>query len=613
MAKRVIGACVGGLLFSFAAVATVAAPPIAIELDTVASGLASPIRLTHAGDGSGRLFIADQAGLIRIVENGVLLPTPFLDITSKLPTLGGFYDERGLLGLAFHPDYANNGRFFVRYSTPRAGDPAEVCNDPGGFIVGCHTEVLAEYSVSVGDPNIADPSSEIIHISVDEPQFNHNSGCVTFGPDGYLYFTLGDGGGANDGLADVPPTHGPIGNGQNIETLLGSMIRIDVDSPPDPGLTYAIPADNPFVGVTGRDEIFAWGFRNPFSFSFDDGPGGDGSLYVDDVGQDLFEEVNLVVKGGNYGWVIREGLHCFDPFNTLVPPAVCSAVGPVLGDPLIDPVMEYLQPLPCTVDADCAAFGVTCASNGLCDNEGGISVISGSVYRGSQNPALVGQYVFGDFSNNFVIPGGRLYHFDIDGPDAFVRREFCIAPDGAPLDQFVKGFGEDEDGEIYVLASDTLGPHGTEGIVYRMTNASSEDCNGNDLADACEPDGDGDGLIDDCDGCPADPNKTDPGQCGCGTSETDSDSDGTPNCIDGCPNDPGKTDPGICGCGVSDILDADGDGVPDCVDQCPGVDDADFAPECVGAIPTVSMWGLIVLALVLLIGGKIAFRDRQTA
>ncbi|MGD8395166.1 MAG: PQQ-dependent sugar dehydrogenase, partial [Candidatus Eiseniibacteriota bacterium] len=304
-----------------------------VELETVASGLVAPVGVTHAGDGSGRLFIVEQSGQIRIVDNGVLLPTPFLDIADKLPELNTFYDERGLLGLAFHPDYTMNGRFFVRYAAPRDGAPGEPCFDTSR---GCHMEVLAEYAVSPGDPNQADPNSERILFTVDEPQFNHNAGDIAFGPDGLLYFGLGDGGGANDGLHEDPPTHGPIGNGQNIETALGSMLRIDVDRE-EPPLPYGIPPDNPFANVTGVDEIYAYGFRNPFKHSFDDGPGGDGALWVADVGQNLFEEIDLVELGGNYGWVIREGFSCFDPFNPEMPPMDCPEVGPH-GEPLLDPI-----------------------------------------------------------------------------------------------------------------------------------------------------------------------------------------------------------------------------------------------------------------------------------
>jgi glucose/arabinose dehydrogenase len=429
-------------------------------LELVASGLISPVLLTHAGDGSGRLFVVDQVGTIRIIDdNGTLLPTPFLDLTAALPTLGTVFDERGLLGLAFHPDYASNGRFFVRYSVPRAGDPAEPCNDPGGFIVGCHSEVLSEFAVSA-DPNVADAASEILLYSSDQPQFNHDAGHVAFGPDGFLYFGLGDGGGANDGLADVPVTHGPIGNGQNIETDLGSMIRIDVDGTPEPGLPYAIPGDNPFVGVTGVDEIYAYGLRNPYRFSFD---AQCGDLYVADVGQDLFEELNLVQLGGNYGWVTREGMHCFDPLAPNMPPATCATTGP-LGEPLIDPVSEYSHA------------------------EGGTAIIGGYVYRGFEFPQLQGKYVYGDFSADFG-PTGRLYYLDTEGLDAFELVQFQLGVPDAPLGEFLKGLGEDEAGELYVLTSLDLPPSGTSGSVYRLTVCCED-------VDRCA-DTDQDGVTDD--------------------------------------------------------------------------------------------------------------------
>jgi glucose/arabinose dehydrogenase len=441
-----------GLVSSSWSAATFGGVPqgdIVIKLETVASGLVAPLSVTHAGDGSGRLFIVEQSGQIRIVEDDVLLPAPFLDIADLLPDLGGFFDERGLLGLAFHPNYSNNGRFFIRHSIPREGDPDEPCNDPDGFIVGCHSEVVAEYSVSDDDANLADPDSGVILFSVDEPQFNHDGGDVAFGPDGMLYFALGDGGGAHDGLADMPPSHGPTGHGQNIETALGAMLRIDVDSPPQDPLLYAIPADNPFVGGPGLDEIYAYGMRNPYRFSFDNGPGGDGALYLADVGQNLFEEVNIVVNGGNYGWVIREGFHCFDPFDPTNPPNVCPDTGP-LGEPLIDPIAAYSHP-----------------GSGF-DPEGGITVIGGFVYRGSRSPGLDGTYVFGDFAQAFVQPTGRLYYLAQPSPGELEIQQFQIGVDNDPYGLFLKGFGEDEDGEIYTCGSTALAPFGDTGVVQRI-------------------------------------------------------------------------------------------------------------------------------------------------
>jgi hypothetical protein len=231
---------------------------------------------------------------------------------------------------------------------------------------------------------------------------------------------------------------------------------------------YSIPGDNPFVGGPGLDEIWAFGFRNPFTFFFDDGPGGDGAIYLGDVGQELFEELNIVTVAGNYGWVIREGFHCFDPLNPTIPPSTCPTIGTVLGDPLIDPLLEYLQPLACTTDADCAPYGVDCGNNGLCLNEGGVSIIVGQIYRGSQFPALVGKLVFGDFAANFASPSGRLYYTEVTGPAAFERRQFSLWPNNAPLGRFLKGMGRDEDGELYVCVSQALAPTGTSGEVLRI-------------------------------------------------------------------------------------------------------------------------------------------------
>ncbi len=223
----------------------------------MASGLIAPALLTHASDCSERLFVIDKVGSIRIIQNGVLLPTPLLDLkaTGDVVTVSAGYDERGLLGLAFHPKYKNNGRFFVRYSKARTGAAGQPCF---GTSRGCHEEILAEYHVSVENLNVADPTGVIL-FRVDKPQFNHDGGDVAFGPDGFLYFSLGDGGGANDGLADVPPSHEPIENGQNIDVPLGKMLRIDVNN----GAPYTIPADNPFVGGPGLDENYAYGSATP--------------------------------------------------------------------------------------------------------------------------------------------------------------------------------------------------------------------------------------------------------------------------------------------------------------------------------------------------------------
>jgi glucose/arabinose dehydrogenase len=402
---------------------------ITIHLQQIAGGLASPIYLTHAGDGSGRLFVVDQTGLILVLRDGKLLPRPFLDLRSKTVAINPGYDERGVLGIAFHPQYASNGRFFVRYSVPRDGAPDEPCADPTGFIVGCHKEVLSEFHVS-SDPDAADPASETELFSVDKPQFNHNAGQVLFGPDGFLYFSLGDGGGANDGLADNPPSHGPTGNAQNLQVALGKLHRIDVDG----AKPFQVPPDNPFVGMNALESIWAYGLRNPYRFSFD--RGGAHELFLADVGQDLFEEVDLMVKGGNYGWPIHEGLHCFDPFHTTTPPETCPTAG------FIDPLAEY-------------------------DHNQGIAAIGGFVYRGSRFPELVGKYVFADLTSGFSVAEGKLLYIDMAGDRSKIF-SFLLGASHLPLGLAVKGLGEDEAGEIYVLASTNVGPGGTGGQIYRI-------------------------------------------------------------------------------------------------------------------------------------------------
>jgi glucose/arabinose dehydrogenase len=320
------------------------------------------------------------------------------------------YDERGLLGLTFHPDYASNGRFFVYYSSPKSAPGVD------------HESVLATYSVSTNNPNLADPSSAQILLRVDQPEFNHNGGTLAFGPDRYLYLALGDGGGGGD-------LHGPYGNAQNLSNLLGKILRIDVDSAPP----YAIPPDNPFAATPGADEIFAFGFRNPWKFSFD--RGGSNALWVADVGQQLWEEINDVRLGGNYGWRILEGHHAYDP-------TVATTVGVAIAT-LDAPLHEYRHgPL-------------------------GISIIGGAVYRGPLYPELVGRYVFGDFSTSFGAPDGALFYLQESRPGIWQRFTFEL-PGSTRLNRYVKGFGEDELGNLYLLSTTRLGPSGSSGDVRRL-------------------------------------------------------------------------------------------------------------------------------------------------
>ncbi len=403
-----------------------------IGLELVAEGFTSPLGLIPSNDGTGRKFVIDQAGLIRIIDReGNLLEGGFLDLRDHMVELRTGFDERGLLGLAFHPDFGENGRFFVHYSAPlREGGPAEWD----------HTSTIAEIRVDDNDPNVADIDSKRIIIEVDQPQFNHNGGHLAFGPDGYLYIALGDGGGAND----VGLGHPDIGNGQDTSTLLGSILRIDVDG----AEPYSVPRDNPFVGEEGLDEIFAYGLRNPYHISFD--RGGANDLFVADVGQDLWEEVNIVTRGGNYGWNIREGMNCFDPERPADPPAECPMVG-VSGELLIDPILEYRN----------------------ARNEGiGIAIVGGYLYRGNSIPGLTGSYLFADWSRGFGEGDGSVFAAERENGE-WVWREFFVSNERGDgrLGLFITGVGEDHDGELYLLTTENAGPSGETGKVYRIVSA----------------------------------------------------------------------------------------------------------------------------------------------
>ena len=353
----------------------------ALVLEVVSTVLDQPVFLTAAPGDNSRMFVVERPGIIRIIRNGSVVETPFLDITN-LTSLAG---ERGLLSFAFHPQYNQNGQFFVYYTD--VGD--------GG------TRVV-RYNVS-GDPDVADPSSARLILAVDQPFDNHNGGQVAFGPDGMLYIGLGDGGSGGD----------PLGNGQDLSTLLGNILRLDVDG----GDPFAIPLDNPHVGdPNARDEIWAAGLRNPWRFSFDRETG---DLYIADVGQDEVEEVDVqraVSSGGeNYGWNTMEGSRCFLSTN-------CDTSGLTL------PVLEYLH-----------------------NASGGCSVTGGYVYRGARIPELAGRYLYGDFCSEFV------RSFLYDGSTATDRLDHSseLVPGGG-----ISSFGEDANGEIYVLT--------IEGGVFRI-------------------------------------------------------------------------------------------------------------------------------------------------
>ncbi|MFC1636724.1 PQQ-dependent sugar dehydrogenase [Planctomycetota bacterium] len=419
--------------------------PIQIDLETIAAGLTAPVDLLPDPEVSDRLYAVDQAGKVHVIHEGMLQTEPFLDVTDRivqpLGILGSFdvddYDERGLLGLAFHPefgdtDHPGHHKVYTYTSEPVSG-PADFTVDLSPDQMN-HQSVITEWQMA-REGNRVEPATARVLMRIDQPQFNHDGGAIVFGPDGYLYIALGDGGGAND-TADG---HGDQGNGQNINTVHGSILRIDPVAPeltPDSrdfissNGSYRIPWDNHFVGIEGIDEIYAYGFRNPYRFSFDKLSG---MLIVGDVGQDFVEEINIVRKGLNYGWNIKEGDFLFDPEG--------QAVGlPFEDKSLIDPVAQY-------------------------DHEDGLSVIGGYMYYGTQIPELRALYVFGDFSRGFTEPDGRLLVADLLNGQI---QELLIGKDSRNLNLFVKGIGQDHDGEVYVLASTALGPYGNTGVVLKI-------------------------------------------------------------------------------------------------------------------------------------------------
>lgn len=390
--------------------------PGSVGLTPLVTGLRAPLDIAFAPD-TDRRYIAEQQGIVHVHEDS-LRSEPFLDLRETVTTGG----EKGLLGIALHPEYADNRRLFVRYSAPpRSGTPDDYS----------HTFVLAEFRATA-DGRRVKPDTERTVLEIPEPQGNHNAGDLAFGPDGLLYVAVGDGGGGGDrgtGHAADWYDGNAGGNGQDVtENLLGSILRIDVDDR-EGDQPYAVPADNPLVGREGLDEQYAWGFRNPYRMAFD---GAD--LLVGDVGQNRFEEVDLVEKGGNYGWNVREGRHCYDadgcPDRT--PDDVRG------GEPLRDPVIEYPH------------------SGGTVS---GISVIGGQVYRGSSIPTLEGAYLFGDLQVK-----GRLFAARPTDMGRWPTRAVEL-PDSNTLQRLLS-VGRDTDGELYVLGTGADG-----GGVHRVVAA----------------------------------------------------------------------------------------------------------------------------------------------
>ena len=430
-----------------------------IKLELLASGLTAPNYGTIAPGDDGRLFVSDQDGILWVIDLDTGNKSVFADLSSLLVSLGAFgpgtFDERGFLGVTFHPQYTTNGLLYTYTSEPVSG-AADFSTLPPG-VTPNHQAVIREWQVpNPGNPaSVVDPASVRELLRIDEPQFNHNGGALNFGPDGMLYISFGDGGNRDDqGVG-----HGTSGNAQDLSNPLGSILRIDPLGSNSANGQYGIPADNPFVGMVGAvGEIYAYGFRNPFRFTFDMQTG---DLYVGDVGQDDLEEVDVVMAGGNYGWNVKEGSFCFDPNGA--GPGFAFDQDPCPNEPsnLIDPVAEYNT------------------SESLLENEDGRAVVGGFVYRGSAIPGLVGRYVFGDytqFTETGISNAGRLFFLNkkniveenrIKTSKIF---EFTLHGQDA-LNLALLGFGQDAHGELYVLANQTGVPFGETGMILRIVRA----------------------------------------------------------------------------------------------------------------------------------------------
>ena len=411
--------------------AAIATGSVEVLLTEVATNLVAPNFGTSAPADVDRLFIVDQPGQVVAIDLDSGDTSVFLDVSNLLVPLGAFgpdsFDERGLLGLAFHPDYSANGLLYTYTSEP-VGAVADYSTIPGGSVPN-HQSVIREFTTPdpMDSASAPDASASRVLLRLDEPQFNHNAGALVFDSAGNLLISVGDGGNADD----MGTGHG-TGNGQDSSNPFGTILRIDPLGNNASNGQYGIPATNPFAAGGGAPEIFAYGFRNPFRLSIDRDTG---DLYVADVGQNHIEEVDIVTVGGNYGWNLKEGSFFFDPNGT--EDGFVTNVDPGVPAGMVDPIAEY-------------------------DHDEGIAIIGGFVYRGTAIATLQGRYIFGDFGS-FTADAGRVFYLD----ENLQIKAFDIPPNGT-LPLAVNGFAEDADGEIYVLANATGTPFGSTGVVLRI-------------------------------------------------------------------------------------------------------------------------------------------------
>lgn len=427
-----------------------------LRLEPIADGLVAPIDIASLPAPAGAKLILDQSGLIHLLGgDGKIATKPFLDIRDRLRDLEQGFEERGLLGMAIHPDYVNNGRVFVTYT-------AKLSNEaPRGWN---YTRIVSEFTPSADDATALNPDTERVILSQHWPSRKHNGGALAFGPDNYLYVGFGDGGGIHgvgeEVLFDafsVPQSHMMWDNfAQDLQTLYGKILRIDIDQG-YPG--YAIPGDNPFVGKPGRDEIYAFGFRNPYRISFD--PNNSGDFFVTAVAETLWESIYRVDQPGNYGWPLREASHCFNRQTPLTPPPDCEGIQSATPDfPISYPVVEY-------PNMSVQREGVKIVTNG--DGIGiangvGTAVVGAIMYRGNAIASMQDHLVFADWSLDFQKPSGQLF---VATPAHNALWSF------EKLTQFdtrIVALIQDQQ-DLFVLTNENFGPYGNTGKVFRLTTS----------------------------------------------------------------------------------------------------------------------------------------------
>jgi glucose/arabinose dehydrogenase len=428
---------IGGALSAALVLALAGEPAHAqtkIRLEPFVTGINTPLAMVQV-PGENRFFVLEQFGRVRVIDNGKLRPAPLLDIRTKIPNLHHDFDERGLLGIALHPNFKSNGKFYVAYSSH-----LDFQQDLGQMLWYSHSNVVEEYTMMKGDANSADPSSARRIMSDPWPQFNHNGHWIGFGPDGKLYISMGDGGYANDWGIGHNVT---MGNGQDMSTTLGKILRIDVDARTG-NKAYGIPSDNPFVNdKSAKPEIWALGLRNPWRCSFD--MGGTKQLFCGDVQQNSYEAIKIVGKGQNMGWRRVEGImRCFDYTKPDDHPANCDKSG------ITPAILEY---------NNCTAKPQGCR---------GISVTGGYVYQGKHAP-WKGKYIFGDWSKSFAEMDGQIFIATKSGDKWSMDVAEVVNMTGKK--PYVLAFAQDENGEVYALTSVTTGPNGSLDTVYRIVPA----------------------------------------------------------------------------------------------------------------------------------------------